>query len=249
MNNNVPIQQNNVPLQQLNAPNVQNNSPIVQNNSPIVQNNSPIQQLNAPNLQNVQQNVDQLQQNIPQQNIIQQEQKVVPQQIDVPQLQNVEEQNKDADMKRESNQNASDKPEEIEFNTNNDYDNNYINNDWDGLIPDFDQVFAQIHPKDEVFERVARLKPFQNSTQMNVLMFALDSMSHLSYQRKLPETYEYLKNTLDAVVLDAYNIVGDATNRGPDTYIHRSVLTNGGDGEQRGWRGRGAARVEGSSNM
>ncbi|KAK2142660.1 hypothetical protein LSH36_926g00042 [Paralvinella palmiformis] len=60
-------------------------------------------------------------------------------------------------------------------------------------------------------ERVARIKPFANSTQMNILMFALDSMSHMSYQRMLPKTYAYLKHTLQAITLDAYNIVGDAT--------------------------------------
>ena len=36
-------------------------------------------------------------------------------------------------------------------------------------------------------------------------------MSHLSYQRKLPLTYAYLRDTLKAVILDGYNIVGDAT--------------------------------------
>lgn len=47
--------------------------------------------------------------------------------------------------------------------------------------------------------------------QMNVLMFAMDAMSHMAYQRKMPKTYEYLKKTLGAVILNSYNIVGDAT--------------------------------------
>ena len=42
-------------------------------------------------------------------------------------------------------------------------------------------------------------------------MFALDSMSHMAYQRLLPKTYAYLRDTLNAVILDAYNIVGDGT--------------------------------------
>ena len=46
---------------------------------------------------------------------------------------------------------------------------------------------------------------------MNVVMFALDSMSHLAYQRKMPKTYQYIKNKLGAVILNSYNIVGDAT--------------------------------------
>ena len=46
---------------------------------------------------------------------------------------------------------------------------------------------------------------------MSVLMIGLDSMSHLSYQRKMPKTYAYVKDTLGGVVLNSYNIVGDAT--------------------------------------
>ena len=44
-----------------------------------------------------------------------------------------------------------------------------------------------------------------------MLMFALDSMSHLCYQRKMPKTYKYLKDVLGAAMLENYNIVGDAT--------------------------------------
>ena len=54
-------------------------------------------------------------------------------------------------------------------------------------------------------------KPFVNSTQLNVLMFALDTMSHMAYQRHLPKTYAYLMDTLKAVILDSYNIVGDGS--------------------------------------
>ncbi|KAL8574792.1 hypothetical protein ACOMHN_031899 [Nucella lapillus] len=51
----------------------------------------------------------------------------------------------------------------------------------------------------------------QQPMKLNVLMFALDSMSHLSYQRKLPRTYKFLKEELGAAILQNYNIVGDAT--------------------------------------
>ncbi len=77
--------------------------------------------------------------------------------------------------------------------------------------PQTGQFFAHIHRKHDVLERILSIKPFVNSTQLNVLMFALDSMSHMAYQRYLPKTYAYLKDTLKAVILDAYNIVGDAT--------------------------------------
>lgn len=76
---------------------------------------------------------------------------------------------------------------------------------------DFDQLFVQVNPKSEVFERIARKSTSRLSQRrMNVLMFGLDSMSHLSYQRKLPKTYKYLQE-LGAVIMDGYNIVGDAT--------------------------------------
>ena len=92
---------------------------------------------------------------------------------------------------------------------------NYAADDYDdmrfGELPDFEQYIAQIYPTKEILDRLATTKPLKDSLQMNVLIFALDSMSHLSYQRKLPKTYAYLKDNLDAFILKAYNIVGDAT--------------------------------------
>lgn len=77
---------------------------------------------------------------------------------------------------------------------------------------DFDQLLVQVHPKPEIFKVNENKKVTENSDEkMNVLMFGLDSMSHLSYRRKLPLTYKYLKEELNAVVMDGYNIVGDAT--------------------------------------
>lgn len=77
---------------------------------------------------------------------------------------------------------------------------------------DFDQLLVQIHPKSDVFQRISKLAPKTDfQTRPNILMFGLDSMSHLSYQRKLPLTYKYLKETLGSAIMDGYNIVGDAT--------------------------------------
>ncbi len=82
-----------------------------------------------------------------------------------------------------------------------------------GVVADFQQVLVQIHPRDNVKSRSHRLQSqvLPHATQLNVLMFALDSMSHLGYQRKLPHTYQYLKETFGSVILNAYNIVGDGT--------------------------------------
>ncbi|ESP04838.1 hypothetical protein LOTGIDRAFT_109590 [Lottia gigantea] len=45
---------------------------------------------------------------------------------------------------------------------------------------------------------------------MNVLILGIDSMSQLSYRRKLPKTVKYLEK-LKSTILNGYNIVGDAT--------------------------------------
>ncbi|XP_045199770.2 uncharacterized protein LOC123554018 [Mercenaria mercenaria] len=107
-----------------------------------------------------------------------------------------------------------------------DADNNtYLGNNYDNYFrhywgddtfqfdepADFEQLFVQVNAKPEVFERIAnKISSRLTQRKMNVLMFGLDSMSHLSYQRKLPNTYKYLME-LGAVVMDGYNIVGDAT--------------------------------------
>ena len=76
---------------------------------------------------------------------------------------------------------------------------------------DFDQYIAQVSINSDVTERVSSTTARRNSLQMNVLIFAMDSMSHLSYQRLLPLTYSFLRDHLGAVILNGYNIVGDAT--------------------------------------
>ena len=98
------------------------------------------------------------------------------------------------------------KPDEIDLSQN-----KALEEDMETCSQQIDQFFAQIHRKHDVLRRIASIKPFVNSTQLNVLMIALDSMSHMAYQRCLPKTYAYLKDTLKAVILDAYNVIGDGT--------------------------------------
>ena len=81
---------------------------------------------------------------------------------------------------------------------------------------DFDQFIVQVYPKSDVHTRInkimKKLKTVKSqTTPLNILMIGLDSMSHMSYQRKLPKTYKFLREELGAVVLNSYNIVGDAT--------------------------------------
>lgn len=90
------------------------------------------------------------------------------------------------------------------------FDDGFVNPETDES--EFDQFLVQVYPKPSVFQRISKIQS-QNSNffQLNVLMFGLDSMSHLCFQRKLPLTYNLLKNKLDAAIMDGYNIVGDAT--------------------------------------
>lgn len=94
-----------------------------------------------------------------------------------------------------------------------DYDmyNPFYNYDYSDT-PDFDQLLVHVQAKADVFQRISKKATKTDFRKRpNVLMFGLDSMSHLAYQRKLPKTYKYLKEKLGSVILDGYNIVGDAT--------------------------------------
>ena len=75
-------------------------------------------------------------------------------------------------------------------------------------------------------ERIADTPPKRHSLQMNVLMFAMDSMSHLSYQRLLPNTYAFLRDEMKAVILNGYNIVGDATTAAMLPILTGNILTH-----------------------
>ncbi|KAL5005097.1 hypothetical protein ScPMuIL_018553 [Solemya velum] len=76
------------------------------------------------------------------------------------------------------------------------------------IFPDFEQFLVQISPTKRGLKQIHKFQRREKS--LNVLVFAIDSMSHLSYQRKLPKTYHFLKHVLEAAIMDGYNIVGDA---------------------------------------
>ena len=46
---------------------------------------------------------------------------------------------------------------------------------------------------------------------LNVLTIGFDSLSRLMWQRNLPVTYKYITESLGAVVMNGYNVVGDGT--------------------------------------
>ena len=53
----------------------------------------------------------------------------------------------------------------------------------------------------------------ESSLGLNILIIGFDSVSRLMWQRNLPKTYKYLTETLGAVVLEGYNVVGDGTTQ------------------------------------
>ncbi|VDM72817.1 unnamed protein product [Strongylus vulgaris] len=51
---------------------------------------------------------------------------------------------------------------------------------------------------------------------LNVYFLGFDSLSQMSFRRKLPKSVQVIEETLGAVVLNGYNIVGDGT---PQAFI------------------------------
>ena len=63
--------------------------------------------------------------------------------------------------------------------------------------------------------------------QLNVLMLGFDSTSHLDWLRNLPKSHNYFTKQLNGIIMNDYNIVGDATlrNLGPmlTGYFHTEL--------------------------
>lgn len=51
----------------------------------------------------------------------------------------------------------------------------------------------------------------EDGLKLNVLMFGFDSLSRNTFIRKLPKTYQFLRQNLNTQVLEGYNIIGDGT--------------------------------------
>lgn len=69
---------------------------------------------------------------------------------------------------------------------------------------------AGVRMDNDILERVGWEYVPKDSLKLNVLMFGFDSLSRLTFMRKLPKSYEKLQS-LDTVVLNGYNIIGDGT--------------------------------------
>lgn len=75
----------------------------------------------------------------------------------------------------------------------------------------WNSILAGVRNDQDVLDRSGwHLLP-PSALGLNVLMFGFDSLSRNTFIRKLPRSYSFLKNQLDAVVMGGYNIVGDGT--------------------------------------
>uniref|UniRef100_T1IUT3 DUF229 domain-containing protein n=1 Tax=Strigamia maritima TaxID=126957 RepID=T1IUT3_STRMM len=72
-------------------------------------------------------------------------------------------------------------------------------------------IMAGIRKDDEVRRRAGKNHLPNDALGLNVLIWGHDSLSRMTFMRKMPKTYEYITEILGAVVLKGYNIVGDGT--------------------------------------
>lgn len=72
-------------------------------------------------------------------------------------------------------------------------------------------IMAGVKDDPETKEKSKWENVANNALKLNVLMFGFDSLSRNTFVRKLPKTYQYLKEYLGTMVLEGYNIVGDGT--------------------------------------
>ncbi|XP_026317956.1 uncharacterized protein LOC113228787 isoform X2 [Hyposmocoma kahamanoa] len=76
--------------------------------------------------------------------------------------------------------------------------NNFPSN-WSGILTGFRSTV------------IPPLPPPGREDTLNVLFFGFDSTARNGFIRKMPESYKYLKDDLNATFLTGYNIVGDGT--------------------------------------
>lgn len=75
----------------------------------------------------------------------------------------------------------------------------------------YENFHAGVVYKSNVHDRLRQTKLPMGATGLNVFMFGMDSVSRMTFMRKLPQTYDYFTKKLGGLVLEGYNIVGDGT--------------------------------------
>ena len=73
-------------------------------------------------------------------------------------------------------------------------------------------IYSGIHYSDDRTKRSDNADPLTLGFQgMSIAILGFDSMSRMSWHRRLKETRSYFKDTLKAIELESHNIVGDGT--------------------------------------
>nr|CAD7197435.1 unnamed protein product [Timema douglasi] len=72
-------------------------------------------------------------------------------------------------------------------------------------------VMAGVRHDQDVLDRTGWDKVSSDNLHLNVLIWGFDSLSHNMFIRKMPRSYHYMRDTLQAIELHGYNIVGDGT--------------------------------------
>lgn len=78
------------------------------------------------------------------------------------------------------------------------------------ILHRWENRMAGVRTDNDILERVGWEYVPKNGLKLNVLMFGFDSLSRMTFMRKLPKSYDKLKS-LNSIVLEGYNIIGDGT--------------------------------------
>ncbi|KRX81366.1 hypothetical protein T06_3203, partial [Trichinella sp. T6] len=73
----------------------------------------------------------------------------------------------------------------------------------------YENIHSAVVPTTEALNRKDKLH--DEALGLNVYILGFDSISRMTFMRKMKNMYGYLRNTLKAVILEQYNIVGDGT--------------------------------------
>ncbi|VDM44229.1 unnamed protein product [Toxocara canis] len=82
-------------------------------------------------------------------------------------------------------------------------------------------LLLTVLPKTKRVEQLRAIRKPSDWSGLDVFFLGFDSLSQMSFRRKLPRTTRFLEEKLNAVILNGYNIVGDGT---PQAFI--PILTS-----------------------
>lgn len=75
----------------------------------------------------------------------------------------------------------------------------------------YDNIHCGVAYKPELHKKTLNEKVSHAGLGLDILILGFDSLSRMTFTRKLPKSYDYIVNNLEAHVLKGYNIVGDGT--------------------------------------